>query len=251
MSSERILAANWKMNLTAEASGLLGRGFLDLSKTAKRTKIWIAPSFTAIPALSKILSNSTIALGAQNVHWAESGAFTGEISSSMLAEFGCSFALIGHSERRHILGESDTIVATRAKGALKGGITPLFCIGETLEEREKDLTTQVLRIQLEALISEIPRESAAQVIVAYEPVWAIGTGKVASLDNIRDAHGFIEEFYRSTSGESPRAILYGGSVSPDNFQDILTVPHVHGGLVGGASLSAEKFGALIGISEKS
>lgn len=211
---------------------------------------WIAPSFLAIPAVSRVIAGSAVKLGSQTIHGEPKGAFTGEVSCSMLKEFGGTFSLIAHSERRWVLGEIDSLVAKKAVGALAQGVTPLFCVGESLEERERNLTHEVIRLQLSALIEVLPKNSLSQVIIAYEPCWAIGTGKVPTIEAITGAHACIKKVCMEATGSSPNAILYGGSVTPENFEEILAAPDVHGGLIGGASLKAETFTRLIEIASK-
>lgn len=246
---KRLLAANWKMNLTAGQSSELAQEFLGLSKKCSQTDLWIAASYPTLERVQGIVSGSSVALGAQNVHWEPAGAYTGEVSVPMLKEWGCSFSIVGHSERRHGLGEDSELVAQRAAGALEQGLSVIACIGETLEEREGARTEQVLAQQLKPLTKLSAGVGAATVVLAYEPVWAIGTGKVATVAEITEAHKFIHDHWQSAASSAPPPILYGGSVSPSNFEEIAPIPRVSGALVGGASLSAEKFGKLVEISE--
>jgi triosephosphate isomerase len=213
------------------------------------TEVWITPTTVSIPACISSIKNAPIKVGAQNVCAKVSGAFTGENSATLLKETGCSFAIVGHSERRSLFAESNTDCANRALGALEQGLDVIFCIGETLAERENNLTNQVLTQQLNELFSGLNQSYFKQLVIAYEPVWAIGTGKVASLEQITETHFFINEYVnKSLSSELP--ILYGGSVNPENFAEIAKIPNVSGALVGGASLKAESFIKLISISEE-
>jgi triosephosphate isomerase (TIM) len=243
-----IVAGNWKMNLTAAESARLARELLPVAATLNKTEMWVAPSFTALWAVKEVLGTAPVSLGAQNCHWEERGAYTGETSPSMLHEFGCSFALVGHSERRHVFKESEELVSKRVRGAVAHGLTAVLCIGETLAEREAGETESVLAQQLKASLGGDLVRSAEKLVIAYEPVWAIGTGKVASIPEIAHAHSFIHSVVEGL--EFPQLpILYGGSVTPDNFSDILSVPTVGGALVGGASLDAAKFIQLLRTSE--
>lgn len=247
---QRYVIGNWKMNLLARESVTLATEIREAAGITRRTEAWVAPSFLAIPAVAEVLRGSAIRLGSQTVHGESKGAFTGEVSPSMLREFGAVFAIIGHSERRWIMGETDSVVAAKAAGALRQEITPVFCIGESLEEFERGLTHEVLRIQLTALAEQLNAGELEKVIIAYEPCWAIGTGKVPTPEIIRDVHAFVAKLCIELQDASPRAILYGGSVNGKNFADILSIPHVHGGLIGGASLSAQSFCELVSIAER-
>lgn len=247
-----IIAGNWKMNLTAEQSRSLIKELIPSTHSLNATEVWVAPSFPSLYAVQEETCGSSIRVGSQNVHWEAKGAFTGETSPVMLQEFGCSFAIIGHSERRHILGESDQIIAKRVEGALKAGLVALLCIGETLEERENGSTEAVLRRQLEAALMELPKDEAAasKLVIAYEPVWAIGTGKVASISEITHAHQFVYQLVKQMGFAQTIPVLYGGSVTPANFGEIVEIREVDGALVGGASLEAGKFAELIRLGEK-
>ena len=243
------VVANWKMNLLAADSKKLASAFKESSQNLKKTEMWVSASFTAIPAVSEVLKGSPVKYGAQNVY-APEGAFTGEVSVSMLKEFGCTFAVVGHSERRHVFGESDDLTAKRASIALQNDFTAIFCIGETLSEREAANTEAVLARQMNPLIESIKGLNQALLLIAYEPVWAIGTGKVATLDEINGTHSFIQEYWQAKTGSVCPTILYGGSVTPDNFGPIIKLANVGGALVGGASLKHDKFAALVAISEE-
>ncbi len=243
-AGKKFLVANWKMNLlTAQAEELAGK-LVNSCGSLRHSEVWLAPAMLSIPAVAKSLKGSSLRLGSQNLHWEASGAFTGEISPPMLSEFGGTFAILGHSERRHVFGETDDLVFRRALGALGSGITPLLCVGETLLQREASQTESVLEGQLSKL-KELSSEQLARVVIAYEPVWAIGTGKVAELAQVEHAHKAIKRFM----GRSETPVLYGGSVTPENAAGILSLDSVNGCLVGGASLSYEKFCAIIAASE--
>ena len=246
---EKIVAGNWKMNLGVSSSIELATSLVDgLDKNTSIT-VWVAPSVQALCQVREVTSKSIIQVGAQNVHWEEAGAFTGELSVPMLRECGCRFALAGHSERRHVFGESDELIVKRTLGSLAQNFTTILCVGETLAEREANKTEQILEAQLTGVLSSASSEKLKHLVIAYEPVWAIGTGKVATPEEIAVAHSFIAGLVREKNSGTELPILYGGSVSPDNFGNIVTIPHVSGALVGGASLSAEKFLALVNIAQ--
>ena len=250
MTAKNIVAGNWKMNLGPEDAKVLTQQISSSSEGLTKTEVWITPTAISAYAAIQEARNSSIKVGAQNVHWEDSGAFTGELSVPMLKEAGCSFAIVGHSERRHVFGETNEMTAKRASSALKKNFPVIFCIGETLSEREQAQTNTVLGNQLDALIDSL-EECNDSLVLAYEPIWAIGTGKVASIDEIKEAHTFIQNHWRDKTNKDCPRILYGGSVTPDNFGEIIKLSVVDGGLVGGASLKADKFSQLIEISEKS
>lgn len=240
--SERFIVGNWKMNLLrAEASDLaLALKEIELPKD---TSLWIAPNFTLITELSSKVEGSAIQIGAQNCHWEDSGAFTGEVSPQMLRDSGATFTLVGHSERRQLFHDSLEECGKRAASALKSGLQCIFCVGETETDRDGGKTFEVIQSQLRALFDLKPNE-LDKLIIAYEPVWAIGTGKVATLEQIAEVHEAIDEFTKENLGTS-LTILYGGSVNPDNAAGILGLERVSGALIGGASLSADKLRAII------
>lgn len=237
------------MNLGPAAGCDLAAGLAQGAESLHNSEVWIAPPALTIPAVAEKIQGTAIRLGAQNVHHEEKGAFTGELSVSMLKESSCEFAIVGHSERRTHFKESNEECAKRARGALAQGLTVIFCIGETLEERESGRTNEVLETQLSFLYENLPSEQFMQLVIAYEPVWAIGTGKVASVEQIAETHAGIDT-YSSQKCNTSFPILYGGSVNPDNFAEIAPIAHVSGALVGGASLVAEKFLKLVEISEQ-
>ncbi|MBN2086237.1 MAG: triose-phosphate isomerase [Anaerolineales bacterium] len=236
------MAANWKMNKTsAEAADFL-RQILPQLKTLNGVERVVCPPATALPALAPLLQGSGVGLGAQNMHWEAKGAFTGELSAAMVKEW-CAYVIIGHSERRGLFGETDEMVARKVKAALAAGIIPIVCVGETLSENEAGQTDAVVRRQMTAAFEGLTAEQAAKSIVAYEPVWAIGTGRAA---NGPDANRVIAGSIRSVLGAKFDAdvagsvrVLYGGSVTPDNIAEFLSEPEIDGGLVGGASLKPE------------
>jgi len=243
----KLIAGNWKMNLSANDARMMIAGLraqIDplAAKLMKDRDLLIAPATVAIGAVAQALAGSSIALGAQNMHWEESGAFTGEVSAPMLKAFGVTHVIIGHSERRHIFLESDEFVNKKMATALKHRMVPIMCVGETLQEREASKTLEVVLRQLEIGLSNIPSDAAETVVVAYEPVWAIGTGKTATPEQAQLVHGSIREFLDDLWGKNAAAetrILYGGSVTPDNIDSLLAKPDIDGALVGGASLKAD------------
>ena len=247
---KHILAGNWKMKLTADKATLLAKGLVQLSSKLRQSEIWVAPSFLAIPSVASVVQGSSIRLGAQNVHGSPEGAFTGEVSVNMLKEFGCQFAIVGHSERRNIFNESSELVASRAIPVIKLRFQVVFCVGETLDQRKQGITHAILEQQMSPLLSGLAEEDSSSLAFAYEPVWAIGTGIVAKTDEIADAHQAVANIWASHFKTPPPAILYGGSVAPNNFAEILRVPRVAGALIGGASLTIESMQALASIAEE-
>lgn len=234
------------MNLGPAASRQLARDIVAGSRTSN-CKIWLTPSAHSLQTVAQEIKGTALEVGSQNVHWASSGAFTGELSVPMLKECGCTYAIVGHSERRHMLGENNEQVAKRCLCALEQDFKIILCIGETLDDREHGLTNQVLEKQLYPVLSVMQGSWADNLVIAYEPVWAIGTGKVADNAQITDAHNFIAAQLSTYDVDSDNSvpILYGGSVSPDNFPEIAKLPNVNGALVGGASLKADQFLKLV------
>ena len=248
MDRRPLIAGNWKMHTNAQEAQQLGSSVVKAANAVADRDVMIAPPFTALPAVNAILSGTGVILGAQNVHWEEQGAFTGEISAPMLVEIGCSMAIIGHSERRHVFGETDHMINRRIKGAMQFGLIPVFCIGETLEQREAGQTLKVLEEQVRAGLDAVQLTNGNQIVVAYEPVWAIGTGKTASESQAQDAHSFIRtllaDIYEKNIAAQIR-ILYGGSVKPENIDILMQQNDIDGALVGGAALKAEMFERII------
>lgn len=249
MRTKHLLAGNWKMNLGPKAGASYARQLRESIIALSRTEVWIAPPFASLPVVASELRGSLIHVGAQNVHWAESGAFTGETAPSFLSELGATFSLTGHSERRTLFGETSEHVAQRSVAAIKAGLTAVACIGETEAERVGGTTERVLEAQLKPILASISADTTAHLVLAYEPVWAIGTGKVASLDDIRGAHQFIQRVWADHKLPGEATILYGGSVNPSNFAEILALKEVHGALVGGASIKLDQWLELIRIAE--
>jgi triosephosphate isomerase len=242
-----IVIGNWKMAIGYQAGGLLVRNLARILSEFTKVDIRITPPALLLAEAAKILNASGVRIGAQNVAGADYGAFTGELSVPMLREIGTNFALVGHSERRRIFGESVTLVGERAIGALRQGFEIVFCVGESKEERLAQRAEKVIAAQLEPLLAVSPEYYIDKLVLAYEPVWAIGTGVTAKPAEIVSMHQFIQKFFQER-GVQPPPILYGGSISPDNFGEIIRLPGVRGGLVGGASLSVEKFAAICNAS---
>jgi triosephosphate isomerase len=242
-----VIAGNWKMHGTLEEASALVRS-LKASCDTPAVDVVVCPPFTALAAVAPLLEGTRLRLGAQDVYWEDQGAFTGEVSPRMLADAGCRFVIIGHSERRTLFGETDQAVRRKLLAALRHQLTPIVCIGETLAERDANRTFEVLTRQLEGAFAETPSAEAARAILAYEPVWAIGTGRNATPEQAQEAHAFIRQWlakrWGSAAGERIR-IQYGGSVNAGNAEGLLQQPDVDGALVGGASLKADAFGAIV------
>jgi triosephosphate isomerase (TIM) len=251
----KLIAGNWKMHLAPRGAAALARAVAaDLGAprrgpvATQPPQVVLCPPFVSLPAVAEAIRGSAIGLGAQNLHWERQGAFTGEISGEMLVEIGCSHAIVGHSERRQLFGETDEEVARKVRTALDLGLTPILCVGETLAEREADATGAVIERQLAPVLERLDAVGAQGVIVAYEPVWAIGTGKNATPAQAVQVHARIRGRWGAKFG-APEAerlrILYGGSVKPENGAALLSEEEIDGALVGGASLKAEDFARLI------
>jgi triosephosphate isomerase len=244
-----LLAGNWKMNLTLVQSVELARAVKDGASAASGEVAVFVP-FTAISVVAEILRGSPVRLGAQDVSSEASGAFTGQISTAMLLDAGCQMTLIGHSERRKLNGETDELVNKKLGAALKAGLTPVVCIGETLDERESQKTWRVLETQVAGGLKGFAPSDLSKVVVAYEPVWAIGTGKTASPAQAQEAHLFVRQQLDKLHGKnfaSGVRVLYGGSVTAENVDSLMAQPDVDGALVGGASLKKEAFLRIMGF----
>jgi triosephosphate isomerase len=244
-----LVVGNWKMNGSqSDSRELAGTIATGLNSTPTSTHIVVAPPFTALATVGMVLRGSKIQLAAQNCHWQLNGAFTGEVSPSMLVELGCGFVIVGHSERRHIFHETDEMVAQKITAATAQGMRPILCVGETLAERQTQQTFQIVEDQLKSGLKGLDNGAIDTIEIAYEPVWAIGTGQNATPQQIHEVHARIRQFLSVSFGQSKadRArILYGGSVKPDNAGTIAEITDVNGLLVGGASLQAESFLAII------
>ncbi len=242
------IAGNWKMHKTVPQAVDLVDELKELVKGLQGVVIVVAPPFTALHPVAQRLKGSDIELSAQDCFWEEEGAYTGEISPPMLADVGCAYCIVGHSERRHIFGEGSGDVARKVLALLAHGISPILCVGETLDERERGDTIEVVGGQLQGPLEGVSPEDMARVVVAYEPVWAIGTGKTATPQQAQDMHAFIREWLGDRFGgdvASSVPILYGGSVKPENIQGLMAMDDIDGALVGGASLKASSFAQIV------
>lgn len=242
-----IIAGNWKMNNTIEEAVSLVKELKDRVATAE-CDVVICPTFLSLPAVVKECEGTNIMVGAQNMHFEDKGAYTGEVSPKMLKELGVKFVIIGHSERRQYFNETDETVNKKLRAAFNHKITPILCVGETLEERELGITEEVLGSQIKQDLINISEEEVKNMVVAYEPIWAIGTGKTATAEDANDTIGYIrsviEKLYGKEVAEAVR-IQYGGSVKPSTIKEQMAMEHIDGGLIGGASLKAEDFSAIV------
>ena len=245
-----LIAGNWKMHKTSSEAVETAGELVKLVADTMDVDIMIAPVFTALEPVSKVVKNSRVGLGAQNLHWEKEGAYTGEISADMLISAGCQYVIIGHSERRHVFGEDDVMVNKRMTGALHFGLVPILCIGEKIEEREAGKTFTVLEKQVREGMTGIQISNPAGIVIAYEPVWAIGTGKTATPKQAQDVHAAIRALVaaRDATIAAGVLILYGGSMKPANAGELLAMPDIDGGLIGGASLDAAQFLAIFGAA---
>ncbi|MEJ5229650.1 MAG: triose-phosphate isomerase [Pseudothermotoga sp.] len=236
-----ILAGNWKMNKTNQQAKLFANTMIQ-RLAGMNFRIVLCPPFVCLSDLAELLKQTNLHLGAQNCHFERSGAFTGEISPVMLKEIDVEYVIVGHSERRHIFGESDEMINRKVKAVLENGMTPILCVGETREEREKGLTFCVVESQIRQGIFGLTRDQVEKIVIAYEPVWAIGTGIVAKPWQAQEVHSFIRNLLKALYDENLAEkvpILYGGSIKPDNFFGLMVQPDIDGGLVGGASLDEQ------------
>jgi triosephosphate isomerase (TIM) len=239
-----VMAGNWKMYKTQAEARAYFAALKQLVAGATHCEIIVAPAFTALAAAVEAAAGSAISIAAQNVHWAAEGAFTGEVSTRMLVETGCRSVIIAHSERRQFFGETDETAGRKVKAALAAGLTPIFCVGELLAEREADQTRAVLERQFRGALAALTGAEFSRIIVAYEPVWAIGTGRTATPEIAAEAHRFLRELAAGLFGAERAAelrILYGGSVKPDNIKGLMAQAEIDGALVGGASLDPQQF----------
>jgi len=255
MSRTPLIAGNWKMNLSLEESTQLVKSIAKGIAGLEGVDVLVAPPFTSLATVRGAIGSAGILLAAQNMHWAPSGACTGEISAPMLLEAGCTHVILGHSERRNDFGETSEMIDRKAQAAVAGGLVPIVCIGELLEEREADRTVEVIREQLDVSLKNFRDKKAipASLVLAYEPVWAIGTGKTATPEQAQEVHAFIRDWLQEAFDEGTAQalrILYGGSVKPDNVRDLMSRPDIDGALVGGASLKAESFLPIIRFREQ-
>jgi triosephosphate isomerase len=248
MNRKKLIAGNWKMNKTSGEAVALAREIVQGAGTRTDVEVVVCPPFTALESVAKVVDGSQVRLGAQNMHFESSGAFTGEVSAPMLRAFFATHVILGHSERRTLFGETDELVNRKVLSALKNQLRPIVCVGESLAEREAGLTLKVVQAQAERALEGVSKELAASIIVAYEPVWAIGTGKVATTEQAQEVHGFIRGLLTKLHGEAVAQrvrILYGGSMKPANAPELLAQKDIDGGLIGGASLEARSFLELV------
>ena len=245
----RIIDGNWKMhNNLSESQNLVTKLVNGLNDQNINREVIICPPFTSLTEVSNLLSGTKIELGAQNMHFENKGAFTGEISADMLKSIGCKYVILGHSERRNIFGETDELINRKIKQALISELTPIFCMGETLEQREDGITNDVIKKQISEGMKGLSEEDVNKIIIAYEPIWAIGTGKTATPEQAQEVHKFIRSLLRENFSENSSQnipVLYGGSVKPDNAEDLLAKEDIDGALVGGACLDVDSFISII------
>ncbi len=244
-----IVAGNWKMHKTAdEAIALAGEIAPLLTHRTGICEVVLCPTFTSLAAVHGVIAGSPIGLGAQNMHWEAEGAYTGDISASMILTSGCAYVILGHSERRQYALETDEMVNRKTHAALSAGLTPIVCIGEHLEQREAGQVEEVVLGQVRAALQDVEADQASGIVLAYEPVWAIGTGKTATAEQAEEVHALIRSFLvERFGGETAGAmrIQYGGSVKPENAEELFSQENIDGGLIGGAALQAESFAAIV------
>lgn len=243
-----IIAGNWKMHKTGPEGVQLLQELKMLTADVKDVEIVVCPPFTALEKVAEAVLGTKIKLGAQNMYFEDKGAFTGEVSPAMLRALNCSYVIIGHSERRQYFAETDETVNKKVKAAIKSKLIPIVCVGETLDERQSGATEKKVEKQVKGALADLSPEAAADIVIAYEPIWAIGTGKTASSDDANSVCGFIRKVVAGMYGDSSAAkmrIQYGGSVKPDNISDLMGKSDIDGALVGGASLEADSFSKLV------
>lgn len=243
-----LVAGNWKLNLGPDEGVALIKDLLPLVKDVDTCDVVVCPPYLTLAAAAKALQGSNVGLGAQNVHWADAGAFTGEVSPSMLLTVGCQWVILGHSERRQLFGETDEGVNKRLMASLSAGLHPIVCVGETLEERDAGRVDDVVLGQIDRSLQGLSAEQALATTVAYEPVWAIGTGRTATPEQAEEVHALIRQRLAQTFGQDTAQkmrLQYGGSVKPDNAAELFGQENIDGGLIGGAALDAEGFAAIV------
>lgn len=248
MIRKKLIAGNWKMNRTSSDAADLVKDIVTEVGRSNGVDVVVCPPFTSLETVGKAIEGSSIRLGAQNMHPERSGAYTGEVSAEMLRSLFASYVILGHSERRTYFGDTDAFVNQKVIAALKAELKPILCVGETLAERESGSTLKVVQTQLEAGLEGVNKDQATSIVIAYEPVWAIGTGKVATSEQAQEVHAFIRDLLGKLFGANLAGkvrILYGGSMKPSNAAELLAQPDIDGGLIGGASLEARSFVDLI------
>jgi len=243
-----LIAGNWKMYKTVQEAVFFVKELRGVLKEPDDVEVVVAPPFTAVHSVAEAVRNSSIGVAAQDLYWEREGAFTGEVSAAMIAEAGAEYVIVGHSERRRLFGETDQHVSRKIAAAMAAALTPIVCVGETLDERERDQTMAVLDRQIKDGLDGVPADRIADLVIAYEPVWAIGTGRTATTAQAGEAHAQIRKRLRQWfGGDAAEAcrILYGGSVKPDNIGELIAEPDVDGALVGGASLEVKSFADIV------
>jgi triosephosphate isomerase len=249
----KVIAGNWKMFKTNEEAQEMVLALKAKVNNVQKAKMIVCPPFTALESVAKTLNGSSIGVGAQNMHWEKQGAFTGEISADMIVGTRAAYVILGHSERRQYFGETEETVNKKLKAALAAGLLPIVCVGETLDQREQGITNDIVGTQLEGALAGISAEDMEKIIIAYEPVWAIGTGKTATPDQAQEMHAFIRSvlanLYSQTLADTI-ILQYGGSVKPGNASELLSQKDVDGALVGGACLEADSFNGIIQAAEQ-
>ncbi|MBN1587205.1 MAG: triose-phosphate isomerase [Candidatus Omnitrophica bacterium] len=243
-----IIAGNWKMYKTVAEGVKLSKGIADAITESLPVEVLVCPPFTSLSAVGEAIKGTSVCLGAQNLYWEREGAFTGEVSPVMIKDVGCEYVILGHSERRHIFGETNEGINRKTKAALTAGLKPIICVGETLQEREANKTLDVVRRQITESCQGLSKEEISRSVIAYEPVWAIGTGVTASPEQAQEVHQAIRQICTQIWDEATAAnltILYGGSVKPGNIKELSAAPDIDGALVGGASLKVEDFVGII------
>jgi triosephosphate isomerase (TIM) len=248
-----VIAGNWKMNKSVAESVELAKGMVEAVKDCKNVVVAIAPTYLAAAKVADVVKGTNVKLAVQDIHWEDQGAYTGKVSVDMVKEIGVDMVIIGHSEQRQYFGETEETVNKKVQKTLAAGLTPIVCIGETLQEREGGKLEQVLKTQVEGAYANVSAEEAVKTVIAYEPVWAIGTGVVATTEQAQEAHAFVRSLlvtiYNADVAESI-SIQYGGSMNPTNAAGLLAQKDIDGGLIGGASLKADTFFAIVDAGEK-
>ena len=249
MARRCLIAANWKMYKTGPEAAELARDIhQSVAEMCASRDVVVCPPFTSLAAVREVLADSPIALGAQNLHWEDEGAFTGEVSAAMILTSGCRYVILGHSERRQLFGDTDEVVKRKLAAALKAGLEPIVCLGETLQQREAGNTSSVVLGQLESALTGVPSEDLRRISLAYEPVWAIGTGLTATPAQAEEVHAVLRQRLQELCGGEVAAamrIQYGGSVKPENAVELFNQENIDGGLIGGAALEADSFAAIV------
>lgn len=248
MARKPIIAGNWKLNCLKAEAEALAKGLVETVGTKSDVDVVLCPTFTSLDTVAKAICGTKIAMGAQDCYWQEKGAFTGEIAPSMLVDAGCKFCIIGHSERRQYFGETNETINKKAQALYAAGLTPIICVGETLQEREEGNMEKVITTQVRGCLAGLEAAKVAESVIAYEPVWAIGTGKTATKEQAQEVHALIRKTVADMFGDATAQavrIQYGGSVKPDNAAELMAQPDIDGALVGGAALKADSFTAII------